>query len=159
MGRRTAVHRRTLLLRLGQVATVGLLAGCTAEPDPGRVGEHTTPTGGRDFPDGPKSPPDRPDSLTEESVGEHVREYERRYVYNQLWMGEGSTVGVTCNIDDVEATDDGYRVDVNCTGSAKKANGTPATENGTTTAIIADYFKTPIVYFVDEDTTIRRRAT
>lgn len=157
MGRRIAVHRRTLLQRLSQTATVGLLAGCTAEPDPGSVGEPTTPAGGTTYPDGPKSPPERPDSLTEESVGGYIREYERGYIYNRIWMGEGSTVGVACDIDGVEAIDSGYRVDVSCSGSAKKADDTPATENGTTTVMYADYFETQTTYYIDEDTTIRQR--
>lgn len=165
MGSRLSLPRRTFLRRLGQTATVALLAGCTsgpdptAESDPGRVGEHTTSYGGSSFPSGPKSPPDRPDDLTDESVGEYVREYERRYVYNKLWMGENSSVGVTCTIDAVEPTDGGYRVDVACSGSAKKAGGTPAEENGTTTKIVADYFKTPATYYVDQDTTIRQGQT
>lgn len=168
---RRSLPRRSLIRRLGLTATVGVLAGCTAEPgptaesdqsaeyDPGRVGEHTTRSDGSYFPGGPKDPPDRPESLTEESVDEYVREYERRYVYNKLWMGENSTVGVTCTIDAVESIDGGYRVDVACSGSAKKAGGTPAEENGTTTEVIADYFKTPATYYVDEDTTIRQAAT
>lgn len=161
MGPRPGLPRRTLLRRLGQTATVALLAGCTTapEPDPGQVGEHTTPPGGTSFPSGPKSPPDLPDDLTEENVGEYAREYERRYVYNLLWMGEGSTVGVACEIDSVETVDDGYRVDVSCFGSAKQADGTPATENGTTTEVVADYFETPATYYVDADTTIRQGET
>lgn len=162
---RPALPRRSLLRRLGLTVTVSLFAGCTAEPDPTaesdpeRVGEHTTDAGGSYFPSGPQSPPDRPAELTEESVGEYVRKYERRYVYNTIWMGENSTVSVSCDIETVESIEGGYRVEVSCFGSAKKADGTPAEENGTTTVMIADYFRTPILYFVDEDTTIREGET
>ena len=153
------MHRRTFLQRLGPALGFGLLAGCTGQPDPGRVGEHTTQPGGSSFPDGPKDPPERPAKLTEESVGVYAREYERRYVYNKIWMGENSTVGVACEIDGVEPIDGGYRADVSCFGTANAGGESNSDGTGTTTVAIADYFETPATYLVDEDTTIRLQSS
>lgn len=152
------MDRRTFLQHLGPALGLAV-AGCTEDSDPGSVGAHTTQPGGSSFPGGPEGPPERPAELTEETVGEYAREYERRYVYNLLWQGEDSTVGVACEIDSVEPIDGGYRVDVSCSGSAKHSGGATSNSTETTTVAIADYFKTPATYFVDDDTTIRRSST
>lgn len=148
------MDRRAVLQHLGLAATVGLLAGCTERADPGRVGERTTQAGGTDFPDGPKSPPDRPDPLTRESVSAYAREYEHRYVYNRLWT-DGADVDVSCNVASVEQYADGYRVTVYCEGSSKTSGETPEGGTGTTTLEYGHYGRTRTILLVDDDTTIR----
>lgn len=105
------------------------------------------PAEAAEFPDGPKSPPERPAELTAESVREYVQTFEYRYVYNSLHYDETSEVTETCGVDSVTEYGEGFRVVVWCTASSNTER------NGTT--IHADYFTQYATYFVGPDTTVR----
>ncbi|MFB6160310.1 MAG: hypothetical protein ABEJ61_03935, partial [Haloferacaceae archaeon] len=76
-------------------------------------------SGGVDFPEGPKDPPERPPALNESSVREFVHGYEYRIAYNSLWVNENTTVTLACRVDDVTEQPRGYEAVVTCTGSSK----------------------------------------
>ena len=124
----------------------------------GTVGAGTPSYRPVDFPDGPKSPPAVPSTLTAESVRTFVRTHEYRYAYNELWMGEGTEVSLDCSVRRVGRIDDGWRAIVRCTGYANRQAAVP---NGTSTAtaVHADYFTQYWAYRVAEESVRRRRAT
>lgn len=144
------MHRRSFLRLLGPTASLGLLAGCTggdAAPEPNT--QTTFPERTVEFPGGPKDPPAHPDTLTEDTAGEFVRTYERRYVYNQLWKSNESVVGVACELQRVENIDVGYKVIVSCEGQAKTGG------SNDDSPVYSDYFNTARTYYIDDNTIIR----
>jgi hypothetical protein len=124
------------------------------------VGTATTrrPNGTVPFPDGPKERPDRPDRLTESTVAEFVRAHEYRYVYNRLWMGEGTAVTLSCEVSRVTPVGDGYRAVVSCTGHADAGGRARENGTGTTTPVHADHFTRTYAYYVDGNSLLRRPA-
>lgn len=148
------MRRRTYLRLLGLPAGVGLLSGCSGRFGASENGTRTPlPDETVDFPSGPKEPPERPASLTEATAREYVREYERRYVYNELWTNEDSVVGVACEGERVEYVGVGYRVVVSCRGQSKTGGSDP-----NATVVYGDWFETTRTYLVDDDSLIRRRT-
>jgi hypothetical protein len=141
-------------------------SGTNATPSsvstPGTPPDTTTqtpfPGGEIDFPEGPKSAPSLPSSLDRERVTAFVRTYERRFVYNTLWIDEHSGVRVSCSVDGATRSGPGWRVLVSCRGSAH--HGSLMDRNGTVTEtqITRDYVVRYFVYFVDEDSVYRREA-
>lgn len=113
-----------------------------------------TPAGEIDFPDGPKSPPERPDELTRETVREYVLMYERRYAYNALYENEYTEVSLTCEVLSVDAADPGYRAVVRCSGYSN--TGGPDEGTATATEVHADWGSRRFVYRVTAASTTRR---
>jgi hypothetical protein len=113
------------------------------------------------FPDGPKHPPDRPATPTEESVSEFVRAYERRWVYNSMYVEDASdfTASVDCSVEHLTERDVGYVAVVGCTAYAEYH--TDRTPGGTETPakVHADWFTQYFTYLVDEDSLVRRDPT
>ncbi|NEU56435.1 hypothetical protein [Halorussus sp. MSC15.2] len=119
------------------------------EPTTHPVGVDTSlPEGSVEFPDGPKSRPERPAVPTAESVDAYVETFERRYVYNQLSRDESTAVSVECGVDSVAAYGDGFRVVAWCSASASTGEGA--------TTLHADYFTQYATYFVGPNSTVRR---
>lgn len=120
--------------------------------------EASTPPPNRtvEFPDGPKERPERPETLTEESVGEFVKTHEYRYAYNQLWYNEHSEVHLDCELQSVTERDGWYEVTVSCTGYSNTGGETSGNE--TATELHADWFTQTFVYSLDENSLIRERA-
>lgn len=112
-----------------------------------------------DFEEGPKERPDRPATLSESSARQFVKEYEYRHVYNLLWMGERTDVSLSCETHWVEERRDGYEVLVSCTGSADSGGDAVGNGTATSTMVHADWFTQWYVYYVDDDSVVRRRAT
>lgn len=169
--------RRALLGSTASLA-VGLLGGCIASDGPGTAGTSTTeqstestttthstpPSTATPLPDrtvalptGPKDPPERPESLTLETAQSYVREFEYRYVYNELWYHESTEVTLSCEVVDARELDVGYEVVVSCTGYSN--TGDDSDSNGTVTMVHADYFTQVYTYRLDEDSLVRRPAT
>lgn len=146
--------RRGVLAALAGLAL--LAAGCAGTP----TGDPTTtptgpPSGSVEFPDGPKSPPDRPSTLSESSVREYVRAYEYRYAYNSLWINEHTTVTLDCRVDGVSRQGSGYEAVVTCTGYSN----TDVPENSTATpGPHADWFTQSFRYRVSESATERHET-
>ena len=147
-------------------ALTALVGGCLGGPTAGSgetesppASPGTPPDRTGPFPAGPKVPPDRPETLTPETVREFVHEYEYRYVYNELWMGDGTEVVVDCGVDRVAAVEGGYEAAVTCTGYANAGGGPRTNVTGTTTRIHADLSTLTSTYRVTEGAVIRRRAT
>lgn len=158
---------------MGSVALAGSLAGCasgaldaeestgsgataaesdsttTAEPTTHELGaDRSLPDGETTFPEGPKSPPERPADLTAERVREYVSTFERRWVYNRLYRGESTEVHRECGVDSVAEYGEGFRVVVRCSAWANSGAGE--------TTIHADYFTQYATYFVGPNSTARR---
>lgn len=149
------MKRRSSLRLLGVGTWSSLLAGCSGRLRPPPAPEQTPlPNETVAFPRGPKEPPARPSSLTEDSARVYVKEFEHGYVYNKLWVNEESVVGVTCQIERVEDISAGYKVVVSCQGSSKTEGPGP-----NATVVYGDWFKTSSVYFIDDSSLIRRRVT
>jgi hypothetical protein len=160
---------RVVLAALASLALV--TAGCAGAPagEPTPTDEPTSPersagsptatsTSTVDFPDGPKSAPDRPSTLNASTVREYVRTYEYRYAYNSLWINEYTDVTLDCRVDDVGRHDEGYEAVVTCTGYSNtriSGNATPPTP---TPGPHADWFTQSFRYYVDGDTTLRLDA-
>ncbi|MDQ2074733.1 hypothetical protein RBH20_19585 [Haloarcula sp. H-GB4] len=138
--------RRTVL-QTGLVTFSTYLAGCTSPitdknartpvsyDDSGTFGE---------TPDGPKSYPDRPDSLSPETISSYVREFEYARVYNSLHESDAETVSVDCTgVYDTGARGGHYALAA-CTGYANYADGGHA-----------DHGQGPAVYFVGDRLTVR----
>ena len=162
---------RRRVLRTGSVLLAGSLAGCvsgaleTRESEDGTATSDSNPTthalgvdtsipgdsgpeATAEFPDGPKSPPERPANLTAESVRRYVRTFERRWVYNLVSSGEPTDIQQKCGVDSVAERGGGFRVVVWCSASA-------TTESDGKT-VHADYFRQYATYFVRSDSTVRR---
>lgn len=160
---------RRRLLRVGSVALAGSLAGCTSgaldaersatrdSSDPTTDRRQTThalgagaslPEGSTEFPDGPKSRPERPADLTTTSAHEYAKTFERRWVYNRLYHGKSTEIRQECGVDSIAEYGEGFRVVVWCSAWAN------SDRNGTT--IHADYFTQYATYFVRQDSTVRR---
>ncbi|MFC4448316.1 hypothetical protein [Halorussus aquaticus] len=123
--------------------------GTDDEPTTHPVGVDTSlPEGSVEFPDGPKSRPERPAVPTAESVGTYVETFERRYVYNELYRDESTSVSLECGVDSVAAYGDGFRVVAWCSASADT--------HGDGTTLHADYFTQYATYFVGPNSTVRR---
>lgn len=123
----------------------------TSEPTTHSVGVDTSlPEGSVEFPEGPKSRPERPADLTAETVREYVRTFESRYVYNRLYHDETSGVHEECGVDSVEEYGEGFRVVVWCSAYATYQS------DGET--VHADYFSQYATYFVGPDSTVRREG-
>jgi hypothetical protein len=132
-----------------------LLAGCLGAPGatPSTAPTATPPgSPGIDFPDGPKSAPDRPAALTESSVSEYVRTYEYNYVYNNLWQGQYSVVSLLCQVDDTSGGVWGYDVVVTCTGSSTTS---PPAGSTATPGMHRDWFTQSFRYSVSNGETTR----
>jgi hypothetical protein len=170
--------------RRSQLATVLVLvlvtAGCTGTPADGSTATSTStptstptvtsaggttptptstatprPAGDIDFPDGPKSPPERPATLNASTVREYVRTYEYRYAYNSLWINEYTDVTLDCRVDDVGRRSAAYEAVVTCSGYSN----TNVPENSTVTpGPHADWFTQTFRYRVTEDATRRYDA-
>jgi hypothetical protein len=154
---------------MARLATVALLvivvsSGCLGSVPGDPIGSSTDPTsttptatpfpsGSTTLPRGPKSAPERPDTLTESSVSEYVRTYEYRYAYNALWYSEHSDVHLECTVEAVRERASGYAVTVSCTGYSTTGGDTEGTQ--TATELHADWFTQTYTYFVDGDTTRR----
>ncbi|UPW00473.1 hypothetical protein M0R88_18470 [Halorussus gelatinilyticus] len=168
--------RRTAL-RLCAVALAGSVAGCTSGTLDEESGETATdeattdetatdatadatthslgvdtslPEGSVTLPEGPKSRPERPADLTAESVRAFVAAFERRWVYNELYRGESSSVHQTCGVESVREYGEGYRVVARCTAWVNSGTGE--------TTVHADYFTQYATYFVGENSTVRREG-
>ncbi|UPW01023.1 hypothetical protein M0R88_02725 [Halorussus gelatinilyticus] len=152
-------RRQFLRLSCGSVA--GLLAGCAGErrsdsptATPGRTPTTertptTLPRRRHDLPPGPKSPPDPPETWTEESAKRYAVAYEERRMYNSM---DGETVNeitVGCSVESVEAVRGGYRVVVLCQGAAYYGDD----------GRHGDYIGAPIAYLVGNGTAVRTHAT
>jgi hypothetical protein len=115
------------------------------------------------FPDGPKSPPARPDELTNESLRAFLTTYERRWVYNTMYPGPGRNYEAhisNCGVRSLERREVGYVAVVGCTAYAEyDARPSVGNETGTPAAVHADWFTQHFTYLVDEDSLIRRRPT
>lgn len=110
-----------------------------------------------ELPDGPKSRPERPETLTEETVSEYAETFEYRYVYNSLWYNQYSNVSVTCEVLSAEEVPVGWKAVVSCTAYSNTAGPKDGTESPT--VVHADWFTQVFTYLIDEDSTVRRRAT
>lgn len=123
----------------------------TDDPTTHAMGVETSlPEGTTEFPDGPKSWPERPDDLAAERVREYVTAFEYRWVYNRLYRDETTAVHAECGVDSVTEYGLGYRVVVWCSAWANTD-----TEEGT---MHADYFKQYATYFVGADSTVRKEG-
>lgn len=163
---------RRRLLRIGSVALAGSLAGCASgafdaeqsvESNSTTNSTASTPLEGEaseievsgseasaEFPDGPKSPPERPADLTPASAREYAKVFEYRWVYNRLYRGESTDIRRECGVNSVSEHGEGVRVVVRCSAWAN------SDRNGTT--IHADYFTQYATYFVGPDSTVRRNG-
>ncbi|WP_137287305.1 hypothetical protein [Halorussus salinisoli] len=164
---------RRRALHLGAVALAGSVAGCTSglldresEPTETTTGKQSAddstsdptthalgvdtslPEGSVEFPEGPKSRPERPADLTAESVREFVATFERRWVYNELYRDDSTTVHRECGVDSVAEYGEGFRVVAWCSAWANTGRGE--------TTIHADYFTQYATYFVGPESTVRR---
>ncbi|WP_135825778.1 hypothetical protein [Halorussus ruber] len=170
--RRRLSRSRRRLLRAGTLALAGSLAGCVSgaldaeesadETEDSTTESEATRTPGEDssvpegsknkasaeFPEGPKSRPERPADLTAESVREYVWAFERRWVYNLLYRDGSTDVHRECGVDSVEAYGEGFQVVVWCSAWANSGEGE--------TTVHADYFTQYATYFVGPDSTVRR---
>lgn len=166
------------LLRLGSVALAGSLTGCASgalkvresgdsnstadtadsttasDPTTHALGVETSlpdSSGSEasvEFPDGPKSRPERPADVTAANVREYAKTFERRWVYNRLYRGKSTEIRQECGVDSVVKYGEGFRVVVWCSAWAT------TDRNGTT--IHADYFTQYATYFVGPNSTVRR---
>jgi len=128
--------------------STGTTATTTDEPTTHPVEVSTSlPEGSVEFPDGPKSRPERPDELTAESVREYVKTFEYRYVYNLLYRDESTSVHAESGVDSVSEYGRGFRVVAWCSAWANYD------QDGTT--LHADYFTQYATYFVGPDSTVR----
>ena len=109
------------------------------------------PEGSVEWPEGPKSPPERPAVLTAESVREYVHAFEYRYVYNELHYDEPTEVHEECGVESVSEYGEGFRAVVWCSAYSNTGG-----DGGTT--LHADYFTQYATYFVGPDTTVRREG-
>jgi hypothetical protein len=110
--------------------------------------ETSLPEGSVEFPDGPKSRPERPDDLTAETVRQYVKTFEYRWVYNKLYHDETTEVHEECGVDSVTEYGVGFRVVVWCSAWATYESG------GET--VHADYFTQYATYFVGSNSTVRQ---
>lgn len=123
----------------------------TTEPTTHSLGVETSlPEGSVELPDGPKSPPERPEDLTAETVREYVKTFEYRWVYNHLYHGETTEVHEECGVDSVTEYGKGFRVVVWCSGWANYES------DGET--VHADYFTQYATYFVGSNSTVRQEG-
>ncbi|SFR86933.1 hypothetical protein SAMN05216559_0284 [Halomicrobium zhouii] len=106
-----------------------------------------------ELPEGPKERPERPETLTEDSVGEFVKTHEYRYAYNGLWYSEHSEVTLDCTLHGVTERDGWFEATVSCSGSSN--TGGPAEGTEAVTELIADWSTLTYVYYVDENSLIR----
>ncbi|WP_128475926.1 hypothetical protein [Halorussus pelagicus] len=167
---------RRRALHLGAVALAGSVAGCfsgvlddandetTAASGPETTTEPTDesptthalgvdtslPEGSVEFPEGPKSRPERPADLTPESVRTYVETFEGRWVYNDLYRGESSSVSQECGVDSVTEYGEGFQAIAWCSAWANSGKGE--------TTIHADYFTQYATYLIGPDSTVRREG-
>jgi hypothetical protein len=129
----------------GRNETTGEMAigETTTEELPPVTVEAPHPEESNEFPDGPKSRPERPVELTAETVREFVRTFEYRWVYNTLYGDETTSVHAECGVESVTEYDLGFRVVAWCSAWADSER------NGTT--IHADYFTQYATYLVSDD--------
>jgi hypothetical protein len=153
--REPALH----LLTLALVVTAGCIGtplGSDASPTDGRATGTPLPGSPVDFPEGPKDRPDRPATLNESSVREHVRTFEYRLAYNSLWYGEGTDVTLDCTVESVSETPYGYTAVVSCTGYSE-TQGTAAS-TATQTVLHADWETQTYRYRMSGNATARADA-
>jgi hypothetical protein len=118
----------------------------TSQPKTTRTPEYTTLSEGtHDLPDGPKSPPEPPETWNESTAEAYVIEYEKRHIYNSLYSSRVEKINTSCGVVKVEAINVGYRVVVLCEGVAYLED---ADYHG-------DYIGKRITYLVSEGTAIR----
>lgn len=175
----TSPGRRAVVAALGGGAFLGL-AGCLGRspgggettsrtrtgttPEPATSHERTEgttprPAGPIVFPEGPKAPPSTPSTLEESAVRTFAETYERRLVYNRLYIDEHGSVHVTCTVH--SATDDGtaWRVVVSCEGTARHPERTEGGDAEAATAVTRDRILQYYTYVVTETTARRREST
>jgi hypothetical protein len=129
-------------------------------PDDGRTSPSTSLSNETvTFPDGPKARPERPETLTLATARSFVRDHEYRYVYNQLWYDESTSVSLDCEVVSARDVDVGYKVVVSCTGSSNTGGEPQPNSTATSTVMHADYFTQVHTYLLDENSLVRRRAT
>jgi hypothetical protein len=133
------------------------LAGCSGAPgiqpadSPQGPNEAATSTAEPvAFPDGPKSQPDRPDELTEESVREYVRTLQYRISYNSLWDSDVEEVNLKCWVEGVENDGEAFTAEVSCSGSYTEYHGESETQEA-----IYDLASLRYRYFVSSNSTRR----
>lgn len=147
--------RRTLI---ASVAVAGGGAGCldSLRAGAGRAGPATPlPNETVALPDGPKSPPERPSTLSVDSVREFALLYEYRYAYNTLWRDDDSAVSLSCHVLDATAFDRVYRVAVSCSGHAETEARSVPDASGPT-PVRDEWPERTVTYLVDEDSVIRQ---
>mgnify|MGYP006273857919 FL=1 len=108
------------------------------------------PEGSVEFPEGPKSRPERPAVLTTASVREFVATFERRWVYNELYRGESSSVHQECGVESVREYGEGFRVVAWCSAWVNSGSGE--------TTVHADYVTQYATYFVGPESLVRREG-
>jgi hypothetical protein len=144
---RTTVPSRRTVLQTGLVTCSTYLAGCASPTTDKNVRTTASYDDSGTFgetPDGPKSYPDRPDSLSPETISSYVREFEYARVYNSLYESDAETVSVDCTGMYDTAARGGHYALAACTGYANYADG-----------VHADHGQRPAVYFVADGLTIR----
>ena len=131
----------------------GLLAGCSGVPESfaSNLGAETTsalPQERHKLPDGPKSPPEPPETWTEKTAREYATEYEKRHIYNELYTSEVSEITAGCSVTESEAVDGGYRVVLLCEGAVYYENKDTH----------GDYIGRPVTYLVGDGTVLRKES-
>jgi len=141
------VPSRRTVLQTGLVTCSTYLAGCAAPTTDNNTRTPASYTDSGTFgetPDGPKSYPNRPDSLNPETISSYVREFEYARVYNSLHESNAETVSVGCTGVYDTAAHDGHYALAACGGYANYADGAHA-----------DHGQRPAVYFVGDGLTVR----
>lgn len=156
---------RALLL-----AALVVLAGCTAAP-PGGTDSPTasttpvpTPTGPCEVDDRPSADveagdydgeayPERPESLTEATVGDFVASFEERYIHNGALAHRENVTYLETYVNDVDVTSHGDVYVVRLTSYTN--GGFWDTEKETPIEIHWDGAPQPVTYLVTEDRLLR----
>jgi len=79
-----------------------------------------------------------------------VATVERRWVYNELYRGESSSVHQECGVESVREYGEGFRVVAWCSAWVNSGSGE--------TTVHADYFTQYATYFVGPDSLVRREG-
>lgn len=95
--------------------------------------------------------PEKPDTLTEETVSNYTTTYERTTIYNRHVDDNPTENRITCRSDSRVALESAFVVHVQCTGGVRLAGGILESESHSDVAASADYY-------VSNDTVIRLDA-
>ncbi|WP_135824232.1 hypothetical protein [Halorussus ruber] len=98
-----------------------------------------------ELPDGPKSPPEPPETWTEETAQRYAATYEERRMYNSMYGTTVDEITVECSVQEVESVRGGYRVVVLRQGAAYYGDD----------GRHGDYVGAPITYLVGNGAAIR----